>query len=598
MEFMLTKRPLLARIALLTLASLMLWACGGNSDSSSPEQPSPKSEVSVFSAIIRLDHSNDVNFQWQEIDRSGGVSQIGEAAFNASLKGTVIPNYLVSPDTDLVAYWYPLQEAQPELILQSVSDGGDETPHAQIKMQGTGLVPVWLPDSKGMLYSLYDPVTFTMSLHQVNMDGSDPKKIFETQRAEPDKIFMSQTVELGYKISDDGKLIAIEVIYRWPSEYESLLYLLDLTSSSPPRLLEKRLTDLFTFTRFQYSWSPTSNELLYQWATVGGTAPPPGMPAIEYDKASPLMLLTKDQKVRTIRSTAINSTQDWLTSSLIHVGFGDHFEVINTKGKQIAMHSTIPWQNPVLSKDERHLAFLDSLDNGNTSGEVYILDLKTGEFTLAGQGSHSWVASIGPGIGSELRWSPDGDWLAWNRTLTYLQTDAELFAYNVLSKEKRLVANNLAGSPDFFSMPWVTWLPKGNVLNYLARSEQGVDLTITDLDGDDSIVVGNITSLSCPVERAWRSNTEVLWNDCGEGVFRSSIENGSSTTGTPLLDIDIQTLAQTNNREIAIFQPVVPVEDETAYVQALNWWLFDFTAGHMVELDDTGGATCCGTLLQ
>jgi hypothetical protein len=118
-------------------------------------------------------------------------------------------------------------------------------------------------------------------------------------------------------------------------------------------------------------------------------------------------------------------------------------------------------------------------------------------------------------------------------------------------------------------------------------------LTVIDLATDQTRAVG----WDCSKQRVWRSNTEVLWNHCGDGFYLSRLEN-DIFQATRLLDTEVRDIVLTGDRNIAVVHPAVLNEGNTTNIPDANWQAYDFVTGRLQELEGTGGTPCCGILLQ
>jgi Tol biopolymer transport system component len=139
-----------------------------------------------------------------------------------------------------------------------------------------------------------------------------------------------------------------------------------------------------------------------------------------------------------------------------------------------------------------------------------------------------------------------------------------------------------------------SWLPDGGALDYYQRAGDDYQFTVADLASDNTRVLGT----PCGLTPAWRTNTQVLWNPCGEGLSLSELKDGT-VHNTRLLDTEARNVTLTLNRNIAVVHPAVFDDGNTTmYVPDANWQAYDFATGRLQNLEGTGGTPCCGTLLQ
>jgi hypothetical protein len=292
----------------------------------------------------------------------------------------------------------------------------------------------------------------------------------------------------------------------------------------------------------------------------------------------------------------------WLDAQSVLVGLNGGFEVIGMDGRVLASH-TVTGSRPTTgagvasvtaSPDGKRLAFLAWTTDIDL--EVYLLDMETGESRAAGPAS-SFLRIVGKGTrveASELHWSPDGSWLAWDwQTENYLQHS--VYAHEVATAQTRLAADLM-----FFGFGDYPWLPDGNVLEYrmLPADSELYPNTFYALEADDldsgqpwfvasypmpPLAVtdsqsGQILTIDPEYfcNRTWLGNQNVFWNGCDGNTYLSRVsgqsleDNRLIARGTAWL-----TLAS-RNRELFVLSP--------AYPDTL-WQLYDLSVDRLMNIN-------------
>ena len=576
------RNPCLLPVLAMLLGGALLTACDGNSGSSGRPPPPPlgKADVLVYQSAA----ADGIPARLYKVNRSGESVLLSGAAGEAS-----VTIHAVSPDTERVAYGYPLGNGQSALVIQSLVSG-EPVPPALV-VEGGVLRLQWLPDAQGLVYVcvVSGEAGFTQTLYLAKPGDPDPVQLIGTD--------LGKNGVLDFALSADGGRVAVAINYFdvtggiSPEVPESAaLYLVDLSAHTGPSLIETATGDANSF---KLAWSPHASELAYQRRLL--TPYTSGSISTNHP-VGPMRLLDAQGQSHALREIAIDegwTPWTWLGAGQILVS---GFQVISSDGSLLASRDITGGGKVVPSPDRQRLAFVDKVDGGEP--QAYILDLATGEYRVAGPASSIFVYRCC--LDSELAWSADGSWLAWNRDLDFEQTTGELYAHNIDSGETRTVAPDLGSNGQLSPLPRVSWLPEGNVLDYVVRTSSGFAYTTADLESRKTVTVGNLSALGCTVKLGWPSNREALWNRCGDGLYLSGIGKNESVTRTRLLDREVYSWAfgLTANRQIAVMQPVDVVADDPGNTPAPNWQMYDAIEQRMIELDGTSGSTCCGTLLQ
>jgi Tol biopolymer transport system component len=375
-----------------------------------------------------------------------------------------------------------------------------------------------------------------------------------------------------------------------PAPESASLYLLDPAAAQQPVSIASASGDSNSF---KLAWSPSANELLYQRRLV---TPAVSIGDSNNHPAGPLMLFDAGGNSRVLREIADEGWVPWvwLSANRVLVAPQGRFTVVGTDGSLIASHTTTGNGRVVPSPGGGRLAFLDRTDQADLS--AYILAIDEGEYRVLGPASSIFLIH-GNFDDSELRWSPDGSWLAWNRNVDVANQVGELYAHDLAASQTRELTGELAQYPSY-SSNWFSWLPERDTLDYVAVAGNHFELLVTDLTSDKTQSVGELASTSCNVNRAWPTNEKVIVNLCGEGAFLARLKQDGSFTQSRLLNGDIWTLVLTEDREIAVMQTIPPTNDNSAGYWDANWMAYIFSEDRLQELDATGGSVCCGSLLQ
>ncbi|MEZ5502175.1 MAG: hypothetical protein R3E50_05790 [Halioglobus sp.] len=496
--------------------------------------------------------------------------------------------YQVAPDTTQIVYWYLSDERHTALNVMRL-DTGDMKRHST-ELDGVLATPLtWLPDASGFIYTVRSS-DHTQTLFLARSGAEDPVKLFETP---PD------VEELRHAVSADGAAVTVDFSTRNPTGNQASLYLIDLGKPGDAVLVDSELTDPYHAMRFEVAWSPYANELVYHATPDGSLPPPTGTPAVTPD-IRPFMLYRADGSRQALGDPSDYAPASWLSADRFLVDLDTSFQILDTGGRPPVSHRKRSWSQPVPSPDRRKVAFLDDTAAGDA--QVHVMDCYSGVVAVVGQGSSFFNGLFVPTFDSELRWSPDGSWLAWNRSLDgrFLPESGnnELYAYEVGSSTTRLITAELASTAPRYPLVQVTWLPEGNVLNYLVHSATGYEITLTDLAAGTTLVIADMAELNCWLLRAWPTNGEVLWNHCGDGVYLSTIDNGGSVESTRLLAGDIGSLVLTDDRETAVMQRFSFGNVEPPGAANRNWRLYDISGQRLHELAETSAIPCCGSLVQ
>ncbi len=492
---------------------------------------------------------------------------------------------MVSPDRGRVAYAYSLEDGRHGMAIKRISNGELEEPNPVFD----GLEPTsiqWQPDSRGLVFAVWQADRANgypnrSALYLATLGEADPVKLMGDETG---------SLNFWYAMSANGSALAVQTLLRdtdgVPEPPSGSLYLLDLAAPGSPLLLDTLKgggNAAAGSYYFKFAWSPYANELLYQQRE--NTFPSNRFQPNDYGRG-PLMLADMRGSNRALREVDDPWYVDWtwLDAQKILVAPQNRFEVIATDGSLWAEHeksgSVVP------SPDGHKLAFLDSLRS-----VVLSLDVEMLEYRELGPGTVlSYV--LGISHGSDLRWSPGGTQLAWDRLEVtddgigtgelYVHDFGESRTWTLIPRESAPV-----------NLPLFSWLPDGGALDYYQLVGEAAQLTVTDLATDNTRAVGQ----DCNLVRAWRTNTEVLWNPCGDGLSLSELKDGTFRK-TRLLDTEARDIVLTGNRGIAVIHPAVLNEGNTTNIPDANWQAYDFATGRLQELEGTGGTPCCGTLLQ
>lgn len=570
-------------LGLSALVALALLGCDGSGSSSGGGSDPPAAATDL---LVYRSYPNPA--QLYKLDTRGRATQLSDALVTGGFSNET--DYVVSPDRERVAFAYTLGDGRYALGIKRISNGELEEPNPVFD----GLEPTsiqWQPDSRGLVFAVWQAAGANVypnrsALYLATLGEADPVKLMGDQAG---------SLNFGYAMSADGSALAVQTFLRdtdaVPEPPLGSLYLLDLAAPGSPLLLDTLKGGGNAYAGsyyFKWAWSPYANELLYQQRET--VAPDYRYTPDDYARG-PLMLADMQGSNRVLREVddPWYVAWTWLDAQKILVAPRYRFEIIGTDGTLRAGHAS---SGPVVpSPDAAKLAFLDSTGQLAPEGEVLALDLETLEYRDLGPGTIFSYVPLVPYY-SDLRWSPDSTQLAWNRLE---MTDdgigtGELYAHDFIeSRTWTLIPGESA--PRY--LPWFSWLPDGGALNYDLLAGESYQLTVTDLATDATRGIGQ----NCSGVPAWRSNSEVLWNHCGDGLALSELKDGAYRK-TRLLDTEARDIVLTGDRNIAVVHPAVLNEGNTTNIPDANWQAYDFATGRLQELEGTGGTPCCGTLLQ
>jgi hypothetical protein len=550
----------------------------GNHDSTEP--PITPSDLLVY----RSDPAPSLLYK---LDSEGASTLLSDTAGTQSVDST----YAVSPDARLVAYSYQLEGGMTALAIKRLEDNAAQQP--ELVARSDLYTPIqWLPDSRGLVYSTFSSEAFASGLFMAVVGESAPLELIGSS--------LGAQARMEVELSPDGSRLALLAEYFTGLDdlvpESAALYLLELGDTPTTALLATAEGDANTF---KLAWSPDGSVLAWQ-RRYRSEALAPGIP--NNRPVGPLMLADAagdSQVLGDIDGDTGWVPWTWLGPAMILVTDLDRgFEVIGTDGGLVTSHTTSGNRKVVVSPDNHHLAFLDRNPSGRGTA-VHALDLRSGVYSVLGPASSELIFS-GVFEDSRLRWSPAGAYLAWNvKPSSFLEhwenLTGELYVHDFGAHLTRQVSAELAlheqqyPSDDFF-----TWLPDSVALDYLAHTATGYELVVMDMSPGLMQIVGEVATVACRVERAWHNDSQILWNACGEGVYLSSRQHDGTFTATQVLDDDIRRMVVTGNRALAVMQPAAVSDDNTDAA----WQAYDFSRGHLQELQGTTGTTCCGLLLQ
>jgi len=571
-------------------AFLLLGACGGGSGSSSRPEPGPAIEnVLVYQDEIADGRPVNLNV----LNREGETRRLSEDTGEVSVQ-----YHAVSPDGTKVVYGYLPVDGEAVLELR----GLDPAPTTRTRVVNEGQWPAlysnelfqWLPDSRRVLYSLTNGsvnLRLSTSLWLASIGKDKPTQLM--------KVDSDGGGFLTYVVSADGRRVAVAVNFlvdqRCCFASTASLYLLDLDRPDELVLIE---TASGVANNFEFSWSPTGNELLFQrWLHTGNS----------YSANGPLMLLSEDGRSRILREGDNEYGSRWLDQHRIVVPLQTGFEVIAPDGGLLATHAgTINGAangagavSIVQSPDGRRLAFLDWTSKDEL--EVYLLDMQTTATRVVGPASSIPIISHDPNPSfrryraSELHWSADGSWLVWDSPAAS-QFEGGLYAHAVATEQTRLVSRRAE-----FWDSWevdTPWLPAGNVVEYQTPSPDTVTvvpvLVADDLDSGTALFAGTFPMSSFTVtdpesaellqvhpynicRRTWLGNGELLWGGCDGNTYLSLI-TGATLADTRLIARGANLYLASRNREIFVLSP-----DHADG----HWQMYDRAADRVFTLDET-----------
>ena len=581
-------------VATLLLASY-LTGCGGGSGSS--PRPEPDSGPGIQNVLVYQDEvAEGQPMSLYVLNREGESRRLSE-----DTDGATVQHHAVSPDGKQVAYWYARSEQVLVLVILALDD--PQAPPTRLVIEGIQFGAAregwlqWLPDSRRVLYTTggLENTNYTNALWLASLGNEQPVQLVAAQP--------EYDTYLLYSVAADGSRVAVTVNY-WDAQgccevASAALYLLDLETLDEPLLIESTSGPANTI---QADWSPSGHELLFQQRMrrmLGGLV----------DNAyGPLMLLGEDGRSHSVWEGDNEPDTRWLDPGRVLVGVNGGFEVIDTGGRVLASYAGTGSRpgtgagaaSVTASPDGTRLAFLSWTTESDL--EVYLLDLETGESRAVGPASSFFIIWHAPGTGggldvSELHWSGDGNWLAWDwQTEDSLQQS--VYAHEVATAQTRLVA------PDamFFGFGDYPWLPDGNVLEYrsLAADTGGFGgayyayeaddldsgrpwfvapypmppLVVTDSQSGQSVTV--MPEYFC--NRTWLGNRDVFWNGCDGNTYLSRVA-AQTLNDTLLVARGTAWLTLVSrNRQIFLLSPASP---------DTSWQMYDYPRDQLLNLSGT-----------
>jgi len=555
----------------LLLASVLSTACsngGGSNSSTELSKPTIQPEPGKTEVLVYETRPDTGPSRLYKVNRTGETTLLSGAAGDMPVDG-----FSVSPDGEQLAYRYTADTGQPTLAVVDLASGDAAPP--RLAGAGETIFQQWLPNSRGLLYRVYNAEFSSVSLFLATMGVADDMPLMSTGSA--------TRVVMDVSVSADSNHAAILTQDRdadFLVPLSSRLYLLDLVAMDEPLLIESTTGDANTF---ELDWSPEGDTLLYaQWRYIGPTAP--GISVSQ--PAGPLVLLGPDRVSRPLADYPNFYIFPWIDENHFVVSRRDGFDLWDTEGALLAAPDRTGYWQVESSPDKRWIAWL-APEAGAVA--VHLLNVETGEARSVGPAS---ATEYPPGDRfvnlSTLHWSPDGSWLAWSRELDKLEgVPAELYAYRMSTGETRLLSTRLSNLAGGFSSPW---LPQGQRLGYFEHTANGVDLSITDLEADRSDVVGSSAVPSdCGASpgAVWGPSNEVLWYRCGEGLDLFQLATNGAVTQKRLLDGKVDTLNLSANRQFALVE--LPVAEDSASELPPNRMMYDFLEDRLVELPGTEG---------
>ncbi len=558
------------------LATVCLGGCDGSGSSSSGQEP--ETPVAPLDLLV---YKQDSSSRLYKLDSLGGSTLLSE--------GMLKSDYAISPDGRYIAFADSLADGQAALTILSSTENTPE--QAGPNYPGEADLSIqWQPDSQGVVYSVYDRSGFVSYLYRVRLGETEPVELIGSNAGARARLQVEQS-------KDGSRLAVLAEYYSSASDFlpdSAALYLLESSNPGTVRLIGTAEGDANSF---KFAWSPSGNDLVYQ-RRLRTDPVAPSIP--DNYPAGALMLMDASGTGRLIRQA--RGDRDWtylawLDPTRLLIRTTD-LEVIDTAGNLVTSHTITGNSEMVISPDHRRLAFLDrGVDDGHPA--VYMLELESGEYRELGPASSDFLIG-GAFEDSKLRWSPHGSYLAWNVKPSPFGPDWQtlvggLYVYDVGSTATQLVSENLAlHNQHYLSDGLFAWLPEGHTLDYVVRREAGYALAVVDIASGDTRVVGELPSVSCGVQRAWRDRAQILWNDCGDGVYLSYSKQNGSFTASRVADWDVWRMVTTADREFVIMQAV----DDMSSLWGAPWQVFDFDQDGLQELAGTGGTICCGTVLR
>ncbi len=567
--------------------AVCLTGCGGGSGSS--PTPGPDPGPAIQNVLVYQDGIVDGRpMSLYLLNREGETRRLSE-----DTGGGTVEYHLVSPDEKRVAYWYAQSDSELVLVLL----GLDSPLTSRTQVVNEGAFPavareewlLWLPDSRRVLYSMAEP------------GGGYPTSLWLASEGEDSPVQLMAVAPgarayLTYSASADGRWAAVAVNYLGTEacciEESASLYLLDLENLGEPLLIDNASGNA---NGFQFAWSPAGHELLYQrWLHSG----------VDSTSSGPLLLLGGDGRSRSLREGDIEQGTRWLDAGRVLVALQTGFEVIATDGRLVASHvGTITGagmgsgvESVVASPDGRWLGFVEWTAASDL--EVYLLDLATSVTRIIGPASSLqiiWHNPIQLYDVSELHWSADGSWLAWDRQTRTPSEEWYVYAHSVSTAETRLVSK----MAEFFDRGDYPWLPEGNVLEYRLRVTESERLTYAlvaeDLDSGQTLFAEPypmpalsvadpdsgepVTEMPANIcERTWLGNMEILWNGCDTNVYLSRIAGETLSDTRLIAQGTTPRFLTSSNHEIFLLSP--------AYVDG-KYQMYDRPLDRLLKLEQT-----------
>ena len=567
----------------LLLASTLLAACNGSDNSSPAVTPPParKAAVLLFRALCCEGQAyNNQKAQLYKFNRLGETIQLSDPNETEYVEST-----MVSPDGERVAYGYRLINDELGVNILHIDSARQEFSTAQLGGDYVRAI-TWRPDSQSLIYFTYTFESQNGTLSMARVSESSPLALMEGVA--------------DYTASSDGALLAtLSTSYESGRPIAAELNLLDLTGQTEKVLLE---TTTEKANHFQVGWSPYGNELLYQarFLDLDAYYTPADVPA------GPLMLMDTDGSKRPVLdanpkypsvvlsfSGLAAMPYRWLDEQriLLNSSSAPSFLVIGRDGSVIVEQDIVYGSLIAPSPDQRHLAYINYDQGERDNLKVYIMDLDTGDVQAVGQGSVLWLYNsvFDPSI---LRWSEDGSMLAWNSGISYDERSrGELYVHNMETSITELITSGYvhveAQIQPYYQSAYrdqegnFSWLPGENLLEYVTDSGDGLELTMTDPTTNRTQAIGEMAAsvdTPCQYARAWRSNEEVVWGHCGDGVYHSRIGNNGEVTSAKILNGEMFSAELTNNREYAAMRS--GVAGDIGY-----WYVFDFVADQVLKVE-------------
>jgi Tol biopolymer transport system component len=570
----------------LLLGLALLASCDGSNNSSSPATeaeptpPSGKMDVLVFQAYCCSgDAYEDRNVRLYKTNRLGESTLLSNTT-----AGESVIDYAVAPDSERLAYWYSLEGGESALAILNLDPVAREQPAPVVTGQYTWTID-WRPDSQSLVYSAFEGGSLASSLFLAYVGDQSPHEIISAAG-------LGAQAAIDYRLSSDGNHLAMSI--NTNGENQQALTSLYLTDLAAPQVLTLIDTGSGEANRFNFSWSPYANELAYQ-PRFQIIDPPFGLGKTNFAQG-PVSLVDSSGVSRPVFEQNDDipypyTPYTWLDEQRILLIGYDQFVIIATDGTLLAQQGLSTGSGVVLSPDKQRLAYI-SRAPGSPDHEVFVMEVATGHSQSVGPASAIFEIRNLFDV-SSLRWSQDGSMLAWNRRISYQQSDVgELYVHDFNDSRTHLLTS---GYLHRNGLSYFSWLAGEKLIEYVESTGNGLELALTDPLSQTTQWVGVMSpgpDTSCSYARAWRSKAEVVWNHCDDGVYLSLIKANGAVTDTRLLDGNIYsyTLKLTRNGELAVMQSDGPTN---------NWYLYDFWESQLMALQGTEGESPVSvTLLQ